>query len=427
MTVARRAGRGPGLFGLAAGGLALALLSACSSPSGAAEKARTAANLSQGSGSGAGRAAPSAPATPAAAPARVGVRPGQGARGVSPVTPILVAATGGTLHSVTVTNPAGERVTGAFSADRTRWTSSEDLGYSRTYTVSAVATNVDGHRTATTSRFTTLTPANLTMPTVTPNGGTFGVGEPVVVRFDEPIGDRVAAERALVVDTAPTVYGVWHWFGDREAHWRPEKYWAPGTRVTVHANVYGVNLGNGLYGQADRTGSFTVGASKIAVIDDHTHMMRVTVNGRKAHPDIPVSMGRGGCITVNGNHICFTTQSGPHVVLGKTPVKHMSSASYGLPVNSPLGYSEDIALAVRISWSGEFVHSAPWSVADQGRRNVSHGCINISAANARWFYHTFGVGDVVDIRNTAVPLPPTDGYGDWVLSWPRWVAGSALA
>lgn len=375
--------------------------------------------------SGGAKASPTPSARPV--PATIAVNPGQGAKNVSPTAPVVISAAEGTLRSVTLTNPQGEHVSGAFSADRTHWTTSEVLGYAKAYTVSAVATNAVGVPAKVTSRFTTVAPANLTMPSVSPDGGTFGVGQPIVVRFDEPIPDRVAAERALVVDTTPTVLGVWHWFSDREAHWRPEKYWASGTKVTVHANVYGVNLGKGLYGQADRTASFTVGASKVAIIDDHTHMMQVFINGKKAHGDIPVSMGRGGCITVNGNDICFTTQSGPHVVLGKTPVKHMSSASYGLPVDSPLGYSEDIPLAVRISWSGEFVHAASWSVADQGRRNVSHGCVNISPANAQWFYDTFGRGDIVDIRNTSAPLPPTDGYGDWVLSWPKWVAGSALA
>jgi Uncharacterized protein conserved in bacteria len=340
---------------------------------------------------------------------------------------VVVSAAGGTLATVTLTSPTGKHVGGTLSADRTRWTSGEVLGYSKAYTVSTVATNADGKQTTSTSRFTTVAPANLTMPTVSPDGGTFGVGQPIVVRFDEPIPDRAVAERVLTVDTSPSVVGVWHWFGNREAHWRPRQYWAPGTKVTVHANVYGVNLGNGLYGQADKTASFTVGASKIAIIDDHTHTMQVLINGKKAHADIPVSMGRGGCITVKDNEICFTTQSGPHVVLGKTPVKHMSSASYGLPEDNPLGYSEDIPLAVRISWSGEFVHSAPWSVGDQGRRNVSHGCVNISPANAQWFYDTFGPGDIVDIRNTGVPLPPTDGYGDWVLPWSQWVAGSALS
>ena len=415
-----RFGWSRGRLALVVGGLALALVSSCSSQSGAVEKT---ANEGQGS-----VAEVDPTPTPAPAPlAKVVVNPGKDAKAFSPVQPVVVSAAGGTLSAVTLTTPSGKKVSGTLSADRTKWTSGEVLGYSKTYTVSVVATNAEGRQTTNTSTFTTLAPANLTMPTVTPDGGTYGVGQPVVVRFDEPIPDKAAAERVLAVETTPSVAGVWHWFGDREAHWRPRQYWTPGTKVTVHAKVYGVNLGNGLYGQADQSASFTVGDSKIAIIDDHTHTMQVLINGKKARADIPVSMGRGGCITVKGRDICFTTQSGPHVVLGKTPLKHMSSASYGLPEDNPLGYSEDIPLAVRISWSGEFVHSAPWSVADQGRRNVSHGCVNISPANAQWFYDTFGPGDIVDIRNTGVPLPATDGYGDWVIPWSQWVAGSALS
>jgi lipoprotein-anchoring transpeptidase ErfK/SrfK len=173
--------------------------------------------------------------------------------------------------------------------------------------------------------------------------------------------------------------------------------------------------------------TFTVGPARIATVDDNTHMMTVRIAGKVVRT-IPVSMGRGGQITVKGQTIYFTTQSGPHVVQEKYPVKKMSSASYGLPVDDPskLGYEEDIPLAVRVSGSGEFVHAASWSVRDQGVRNVSHGCLNISPANARWFYDNFTYGDIVDIKNTGVNLPSGDKYGDWMVSWASWLKGSAL-
>jgi lipoprotein-anchoring transpeptidase ErfK/SrfK len=414
-----RSAQGRGRLVVTVGALVLALVSACSG--GSDPQTRKVADSTRETGHGQPtlerRAAP---------PARVDVSPGRGAQGVSPISPVVVKASGGTLTSVTVTNPQGREVKGTLAADRLTWTSAEELGYSKTYTVTAVATNADGTPTTTRSTFTTVRPANFTLPYLTPDGGTYGVGQPVAVHFDEPIPDKAAAERALTVTTSPHVEGAWHWFSRQDVHWRPKEYWAPGTKVTVRAKVYGVNLGNGLYGQEDKTASFTIGASKIAIVDDHTHMMQVFINGKKAHADIPVSMGRGGCITVKRQQICFTTQSGPHVVTEKYRMKHMSSASYGLPEDDPLGYSEDIPLAVRISGSGEFVHAAPWSVRDQGVRNVSHGCVNISPANAQWFYNTFGPGDVVDIRNTGVKLPAWDGYGDWVLSWSEWLAGSAL-
>ena len=104
----------------------------------------------------------------------------------------------------------------------------------------------------------------------------------------------------------------------------------------------------------------------------------------------------------------------------------MSSASYGLPTDYSLGYDSQIPLAVRLSNSGIFAHSAPWSVADQGVRNVSHGCINLPPDAAQWFYDTFGYGDIVTVTGTSTQLAPDDGYGDWNIPWDKWLQGSAL-
>jgi lipoprotein-anchoring transpeptidase ErfK/SrfK len=208
-------------------------------------------------------------------------------------------------------------------------------------------------------------------------------------------------------------------------HWRPRTYWKPGTKVTVKAALYGVHVGDDIYGQQDVTSSFSIGPSRIFTIDDRTHSGVVRING-KAVRSIKVSMGRGGKTVVNGQSIFFTTQSGPHIVAEKYPIKQMRSESYGLPKDSPLGYDEKIPLAVRISPDGEFVHAASWSVADQGVRNVSHGCVNISPSHARWFYDTFTFGDIVDIRNTGVALPFAAGYDEWSVPWSTWLKGSAL-
>jgi lipoprotein-anchoring transpeptidase ErfK/SrfK len=359
--------------------------------------------------------------------ARLAFRPGDGAHDVSPLTPVVVRAAGGTLGDVAVRNVEGRSVKGRLSADRRTWTSTEPLGYSRSYAVTAVATNSAGRQTSVTSRFSTLTPATFTMPYLFPSGrvGRVGVGQPITVHFDEPVADKAAAEQALRVTATPATQGGWNWFDNQSVHWRPRTYWKPGTKVTVEANVYGVHVGNGIYGEQDVSTSFTVGPSRIATVDDRTHMMTVRISGNVVRR-IPVSMGRGGSVTVKGKTIYFTTQSGPHVVQEKYPIKEMSSESYGLPVDDPLGYKEKIPLAVRVSGDGEFVHAASWSVADQGVRNVSHGCINISPDNAKWFYKTFSYGDIVDIKHTGVLLRPGNKYGDWMVSWADWVAGSAL-
>jgi lipoprotein-anchoring transpeptidase ErfK/SrfK len=104
----------------------------------------------------------------------------------------------------------------------------------------------------------------------------------------------------------------------------------------------------------------------------------------------------------------------------------MTSASYGLPKDTPLGYDELISKAIRITPDGEFLHSAPWSVWAQGKQNTSHGCVNLSPENAAWFYSRFSYGDVVDIKNTGKDLPFAAGYNEWGVSWATWTKGSAL-
>jgi lipoprotein-anchoring transpeptidase ErfK/SrfK len=94
----------------------------------------------------------------------------------------------------------------------------------------------------------------------------------------------------------------------------------------------------------------------------------------------------------------------------------MDSRTWGLTGTG--AYRTTVKWATRISSSGEFVHAAPWSVYAQGNSNVSHGCVNVSEANAKWFYDTFGYGDPVIIKNTSGPrLKSYDGYGDWQIAY----------
>jgi len=298
-----------------------------------------------------------------------------------------VRAANGTLDAVTVTNPDGKEVTGALSADRTTWTSGEPLGYGRGYRIEAAARDTAGLATSSSSSFTTVTPAATMFPSFEPppDRGQVGVGQPLSVIFDKAPPDKAAAERALTVTSVPAQVGGWYWTDERTVHYRPQQYWQAGTKITVDAKVYGVNLGGGMYGETDRTLNLTVGPSKIASVDDATHQMTVTID-----------------------------------------VKQMNSSTYGLPTSYDLGYDSAIPLAVRLSNSGIFAHSAPWSVADQGVRNVSHGCINMPPDAAQWFYDTFSYGDIVTVTGTSTQLAPGDGYGDWNIPWDQWLKGSAL-
>lgn len=208
-------------------------------------------------------------------------------------------------------------------------------------------------------------------------------------------------------------------------HWRPEKYWAPGTRVTVRADVYGIPLGDGLFGQEDATTSFTIGDAHISVADDTTKQVTVTNNGQVVRT-MPTSMGRGGTEVVGGRTLSFWTQPGIYTVIDKADPVIMDSSTYGLPVNSRLGYKETINHATRISNDGIYLHELADTIWAQGNTNVSHGCLNLSPDNARWFYDFSVPGDIVEVRGTGgAPLEQWQN-GDWSVPWDQWLAGSAL-
>jgi lipoprotein-anchoring transpeptidase ErfK/SrfK len=365
--------------------------------------------------------------TPAPPPLTISTTPQDTATEVSVLEPVLISVPAGTLTDATVTNPDGKQVQGVLSADATTWTSTEPLGYGKTYQVTATA--VDAGRTITqTSSFTTVQPTGVIFPSFEPppDRGQVGIGQPLSVIFDKPPADKAAAERALSVTSEPAVEGSWSWVDERTVHYRPREYWPAGTKITLAANVYGVDLGGGMYGETDRSMSLTIGPAKVATVDNATKQMTVSIDGQVVRT-YPISLGRDESTVVDGKEISFVTPSGIYVAQEKYDVKQMSSATYGLPTDFELGYDSAIPLAVRLSNSGIFAHSAPWSVADQGLRNVSHGCINMPPADAQWFYDTFGFGDIVQVTGTSTQLAPDDGYGDWNIPWEQWVAGSALS
>jgi lipoprotein-anchoring transpeptidase ErfK/SrfK len=266
--------------------------------------------------------------------------------------------------------------------------------------------------------FQTHSPQNLTMPYVVPRDGeVVGVGEPVAIRFDENIANRAAAEKAIVVTTDPPVEGAFYWLNNREVRWRPEHFWKPGTAVNVAVNTYGVDLGDGLFGEDNLSTHFTIGDEVIATADDTTKMLTVRINGEVAKV-MPTSMGKDSTPTASGIYIIGERFA--HMI--------MDSSTYGVPVNSPNGYRTEVDFATQMSYSGVFVHSAPWSVGAQGHTNTSHGCLNVSPSNARWFFDHTKRGDIVEVINTVGPrLSGTEGLGDWNIPWEQWHAGNAKA
>ncbi len=367
------------------------------------------------------------------APAVVTITPAPNARDVDPLGSVSVTARGGTLTDVRMLNDQGEPVPGIMTPDDVAWKPGVPLGYGRSYTLTAASRGDDGTPGTQVSTFSTLTPGNQTKVTLTQtsgaalrDGATYGVGTVIVAHFDEPITDQVAAERRLKVTTTPAVRGSWYWVDDQNAHWRPENYYAPGTRIVVDANVYGAELGADLYGQEDTRTAFTIGDSHVSIADDDTKQITVFDNGQVARV-IPTSMGMGGTETVAGQTLSFWTQSGTYTVMDKANPVIMDSSTYGLPVNSRLGYKESINYAVRLSNDGIYVHQLDSTVWAQGNTNMSHGCLNVNADNAEWFYDFSQPGDVFEVRNTGGEPLQLSQNGDWSVPWAQWLQGSALA
>ncbi len=352
----------------------------------------------------------------------------------NPITPISVKVAGGTLTSVTLVNSEGTKVTGKLADDSSSWQSTEVLGYSKTYRLTAVAANGDGKATVEKKSFTTLTPSNMTQPYLDTiygssieDGATYGVGMIPVVHFDEWIPNKAAAEKALHVTTTPHVDGSWYWTSGQDVHWRPQEFYAPGTEVTVSADVYGVNVGGGMYGQSDQSISYRIGQKRIAIADASTYRVKVYFANKLVRTML-TSMGRGGIVPGDrGQNIYLWTMPGTYTVLGHENPATMSSDSYGLPADSPAGYApEKVPFATKISTDGIYLHELDATVWAQGNSNLSHGCLNLNYDNASWYYNHSRVGDIVKVVNSGGPTLQLWQGGDWTLSWSQWQKGSAL-
>jgi lipoprotein-anchoring transpeptidase ErfK/SrfK len=367
-----------------------------------------------GADTGSGSSSSPAPAEPVAISANVH----KGEREVPVNRRVRVTVAGGRLQEVTVRS-ATTAVAGSVAADGSSWTAGDLLEPDTLYTLTATGSAEDGGTTQRTVRFRTraLTLEQQTYPSVAPlDGETVGVGMPVIVTFDVPVTAKRSFERHMKVTSQPAQPGSWHWLSDTEAHWRPATYWRPGTDVSVDVDINSVPAGGGVFGQEDRTLRFHVGDAHVYRVDARAHRMKVFVNKRLVRT-LPITTGKDG----------FTTRSGTKVIIEKFPVKRMRSETIGIGKNSPEYYDlDDVQWAMRLTYSGEFIHAAPWSVGSQGHANVSHGCTGMSTTNAKWLYDLSRRGDVVEYTGTSRPMEFANGYGDWNESFAEYQQGSAL-
>jgi lipoprotein-anchoring transpeptidase ErfK/SrfK len=351
---------------------------------------------------------------------QVQITPADGSSGVLPSTTVSVQPTGGAITSAQAVDGQGDLLRLVDDGSGT-WTSQRNLRPDAEYTVTVHAPGRGGSDAVTTSTFHTLKPMVTATYGIVYDGQTVGVGMPVSIQFDSPVTTpafRAEVEKHVKVTTSPAQVGAWGWLDNRQLMWRPQTYWKPGTRVTVDAPLMGVQTGDGKWVGNDAHGGFTVGAAMVSSVNIKTHTMTVRRNGSVIRT-IPVSTGKPGPVT--------ETRSGIKVIIRKEGTVTMDSTTVGIPKGDPDYYRVVTRSNLRLTWTGEYIHSAPWSVSAQGSENVSHGCTNMSPANAAWMFDHSRVGDVVKFTGSSRVFNPEEGIGVWQYSFAAWRLQSALA
>ncbi|RZB16782.1 hypothetical protein StrepF001_25045 [Streptomyces sp. F001] len=361
----------------------------------------------------------------------ISISPDDGSKGVRPDETLSVRVPGGRLESVDVVKSQDAQETpvpGRISADGRRWTPDDKkLSLAAEYTVHAVARDSDGRRSARHATFTTYVPEERFIAYVTPeNRSTVGTGMIVSLEFNREIDHRAAVERAVHVSAKPAVEIRPHWFGKGRLDFRPEKYWRPGTQVTVTLRLRDVEGAPGVYGVQHKTFTFTVGRSQYSLVDAAAHTMEVSRDGELL-----------GTVPITAGGPKTTTYNGKMVVTDMHEVTRMNGATVGF--RKPDGKGEydipDVPHAMRLTDSGTFLHGNYWAPEDVfGRSNVSHGCVGLrdvkggsSDTPAGWFFDRTLVGDVVEIVNSKDDVvAPDNGLGGWNMGWNAWKAGSAV-
>lgn len=348
--------------------------------------------------------------------AKVTASPVAGAKNVRPTTPVVVSATKGTLTAVHVVDAKGRGLVGTLDATKHTWTASKLLRFDTPYVITATAVDKAKVATTFTSSFQTLKPKAKLHTSVSPlRGSTVGVGMPIIVTLSAPVTDRAAVEKALVVQNSAGVEGRWSWKSPTQLQYRPQDYWPADTRITFDVKLTGVDAGKNVWGDETRTIAFRTGSAMISTVDVKAKRLTVTRNGKVLRV-IPVTTGKAG----------FLTRGGIKVISEKYRSKIMDAATGGTSKDSPDYYRLKVQYALRVTWSGEFLHAAPWSVHSQGQVNVSHGCVGMSMADGKWFYDQSKIGDVVKVVNSSRKLEDGNGWTAWNIPWSTWVAGSAL-
>ncbi len=375
--------------------------SACSSSASSSSSAATVPTASPSAAAG---------PSPSADPLSLAITPGTGGANLPVTTEIGTTVHNGEVTDVALVDKSGKRVAGAMRQDLTSWVPAAPLIWSTSYTATVTAKGTDGTTSTRTTSFSTMgrpggsrVGSGLYMF----SGQTYGVAMPVAVEFesDIPVSARAAVQARLFVRSDPPQLGAWHWFGARQVLYRPQEYWVPGTKLTVRTGLSGLPIGK-RFGDTDRSATVTIGRKLTLEVDNATKQMQV-YQSDKLIRTMPVSLGKPSTPSSSGTMVIMS--------------KETSTIFDTTAEDGPNGYRITIAYAQRLTWKGQFIHAAPWSVRDQGKRNVSHGCVNVATGNAEWLFSTTLVGDPVTVRGTERGLDPGDGWTAWNMPWSQYV------
>ncbi|MER7516755.1 Ig-like domain-containing protein [Streptomyces sp. NPDC126499] len=331
--------------------------------------------------------------------------------------PVVVTLTEGPrLRQVTVTDSKGANLAGRVSADGKTWTSDRPAAPGTAYAVEA--RDADGGSAK--AEFATVAPDKVNKLTLAPGKNTtVGIAQPLSIVFDHPVKDKAAVERRLKVTTSNGTEGSWGWMrdwsGKDRVDWRPKEYWKPGTKVTLDAELNGVDSGTGGWFVRDYSTTFTIGRNQVVKVDLDGHRLKLLRDGRVVK-DVPMSAGTPG-----GEKASWR---GTTVLMSKEGTINMRSETVGLGD----AYDKMVDSSMRLTWSGMYAHAAPWNAAYFGNANRSSGCIGMSDANAAAVYEAVQVGDPFEITGSDAKGTQAlnNGYGEWNLSWSEWRAKSAL-
>ncbi|WP_369250498.1 Ig-like domain-containing protein [Streptomyces sp. R41] len=349
----------------------------------------------------------------------VTVTPADGTKKADFTSPVEVTVVNGTLATVEVTGNDGSTLAGSFNDARTKWTSAKNPYSGTKYTVTAKPQGADAH----TAAFVTKSPGETFVGYFTPEANsTSGVGMPVSINFTQAVKDRAAVEKAITVTAEPAVEVVGHWFSDTRLDFRPEEYWASGTKVTLSLRLKDVEGTDGVYGTQSKDVTFHIGRRQVSTVDLAKKTMTVERDGSTL-ATYPVSGG-------DADH---TTWSGIMVISERFKQTRMESSTVGLGDEYDI---KDVPHAQRLTTSGTFIHGNYWaSTSVFGTSNTSHGCVglhdakgaNDSSVPGYTFYNGSMLGDVVIVENSGEKtVDPANGLNGWNLSWADWTAGSAL-